>query len=106
MAEGIAAFYLRLKGYHLLGRRVRTPFGEVDLIARRGQVVVFCEVKFRKTIDKGRYAINPVSLRRVRSAAFFLLSLYTDGSEDARIDAIIIAPWRWPLHLKAISVEI
>ena len=47
-AENIAAMFLRLKGYTILDRRCRTPFGEIDIIARRGKTIVFVEVKARR----------------------------------------------------------
>ena len=46
-AEALAALWLRLKGWTILARRVRTPVGEVDLIARRGRTIAFVEVKAR-----------------------------------------------------------
>lgn len=42
--ERIAGWWLRLKGWNILDRRVRTPAGEVDLVARKGNLVAFVEV--------------------------------------------------------------
>jgi putative endonuclease len=47
-AEFLAVIFLFLKGYSILQRRYRSPFGEIDLIAKRGQTMIFCEVKARK----------------------------------------------------------
>ena len=52
--EGWAAWYLRLKGYRIVGRRVRTPLGEIDIIARRGRVTAFVEVKSRSSRPRHR----------------------------------------------------
>jgi putative endonuclease len=48
-AESLAAWWLRLKGWRILARRVRTPVGEIDLVARRGRTIAFVEVKARAT---------------------------------------------------------
>jgi putative endonuclease len=44
-AEGRAAAYLMLKGYRILARRFRTPYGEIDIVARRRNLLAFVEVK-------------------------------------------------------------
>ena len=48
LAEGLAAVMLRLKGFSIKEKRYKTPVGEIDLIARRGDLTIFCEVKARK----------------------------------------------------------
>jgi len=53
-AESLAAFALRLKGYRVLARRLRTPAGEIDLIVRRGATIAFVEVKARADPWGGR----------------------------------------------------
>lgn len=53
LSESLAAFYLRLKGYQILRHRYKSPFGEIDLIARRKDTLVAVEVKFRKKADEG-----------------------------------------------------
>ena len=97
--EAIAAWWLRLQGWRIVGERIKTPRGEVDLIARRGKTVAFVEVKARtKTIDLAT-AIDAYRLRRVAAAAEILLPKYGKGTENMRIDVILVAPWRWPHHL-------
>ena len=49
-AEGLSAWGLRLKGYRILARGFRVPVGEIDIIARRGRVLVFVEVKARNDL--------------------------------------------------------
>ena len=66
--EALAAWYLRLKGWRILARRVKTPRGEVDLIARRGRTVAFVEVKWRASDRELDTAIDPYRLRRVIAA--------------------------------------
>ena len=56
-AESLAAWWLRLKGWRILARRTRVPGGEVDLIAKRGRIVAFVEVKLRSTADAAAWAL-------------------------------------------------
>jgi putative endonuclease len=98
--EAIAAWFLRLQGWRIVGERVKTPRGEVDLIARRGKTVAFVEVKARtKRLDLAT-AIDAYRLRRVAAAAEILLHKYGKGTENMQIDVILVAPWRWPHHLR------
>jgi len=97
--EAIAAWFLRLHGWRIAGERIKTPRGEVDLIARRGKTVSFVEVKARTKRTDLDLAIHPNSLRRVAAAAEILLPRYGKGAENMQIDVILVAPWRWPHHL-------
>jgi putative endonuclease len=97
--ESIAAWWLRIKGWHIVAQRVKTARGEVDLIARRGKTLAFIEVKTRKNTAELALAIDEYRLRRVAAAAELLYPKYARGSENARIDVILVAPWRIPQHL-------
>ena len=98
--EMMAAWFLRIQGWRIVGERVKTPRGEVDLIARRGKTVAFVEVKMRsKALDLAS-AIDAYRLRRVAAAAEILLPKYGKGTENMQIDVILVAPWRWPHHLR------
>jgi putative endonuclease len=98
-AERLAAFWLQLKGWKILGRRVRTPVGEVDLVARRGRIVAFVEVKARATAEEAGWALDEWRLRRVAAAAEALAHLYARDGDDIRLDAVFIVPRRLPRHL-------
>jgi putative endonuclease len=98
-AETIAAWWLRLKGWAILARRVRTPVGEVDLVARRGRTVAFIEVKARATAEQAAFALDDYRLRRVAAAAEALAHRYAREGDDLRIDAIFVVPGRLPRHL-------
>ena len=104
-AENIAAWWLRLKGWAILARRVRTPVGEVDLIARRGRTVAFIEVKARATAAEADFALDDYRLRRVVAAAEALAHRYVEPGGDARVDAIYVVPGRLPRHLTNISLS-
>ena len=97
--ENLAAWYLRLKGYRILARRVKTPRGEIDLIARRGKVVAFIEVKWRATAAGLDLAIDDYRLRRVLAAAEAVAHRYAKPGDEQRIDVLLLAPGRFPRHM-------
>lgn len=97
--ERIAGWWLRLKGWRILARRVRTKAGEVDLIARRGSIVAFVEVKTRATAADLDHAIDERRLARVAAAAELLAPTYAEGC-DMRIDVILLAPRTTPRHIE------
>jgi len=98
-AETLAAWWLRLKGWTILARRVRTPVGEVDLVARRGRTLAFVEVKARSTAGDAAVALDEWRLRRVAAAAEGLVHRYAGADDTIRIDAMLIVPGRLPRHL-------
>ena len=98
-AETIACWFLRLHGWHILERRARVRGGEVDIVARRRKIVAFVEVKARATADSAAMAIDPWRMRRVAVAAERLAPRYVRPGDDVRIDAILVVPFRWPVHL-------
>jgi len=102
-AERLAAWWLRLKGWRILAMRARTPVGEIDLIARRGRVLAFVEVKARATEAETALALDDYRLRRVVRAAEALLPHYMRKGDIVRIDAMFVTPWRLPYHMINIS---
>jgi putative endonuclease len=98
-AEILTAWWLRLHGWRILATRCRTPVGEVDLIARRGRVVAFVEVKARRTVAGLDDAIDHYRLKRVAAAAAVLAPRFARAGDDVRIDVMLVAPWAWPRHL-------
>ncbi|HEX5182522.1 MAG TPA: YraN family protein [Allosphingosinicella sp.] len=98
-AETIAAWWLRLRGWAILARRVRTPVGEVDLVARRGRTIAFVEVKARASAEQAAFALDDYRLRRVAAAAEALAHRYVRAGDDLRIDAILVVPRRLPRHV-------
>ena len=98
-AERFAATWLRLKGWRILGTRVRTPAGEVDIVARRAGIVAFVEVKHRATAAELDYAVDDYRLRRVAAAAEVLIARFAEPGDDVRIDVILLAPRTLPRHL-------
>jgi len=101
-AETIAALFLRLKGYRILDKRYATPVGEIDLIARRGKLLVFVEVKARASLDAAAESIRRTQKNRIVRAAEAYLSRHPSYvHHDMRFDAVLIAPNTLPRHLKA-----
>lgn len=100
-AESAAALYLRCKGYRILARRARTRVGEVDIVARHGDTLVFVEVKLRATLDSGHQALHPANRKRIIAASRVLTPRYLGACTTTRIDAVLIRPWGWPEHLIA-----
>jgi putative endonuclease len=101
-AETRAAAFLLAKGYRIVARRWRSPVGEVDLVARRGGVLVFVEVKARARFDDAAEAVSPRQQRRITAAAAAWLASHPhDVNRDIRFDVVLVAPWRLPRHLPA-----
>jgi len=98
--ERIAAWWLRRKGWRILDTRVRTPAGEVDLVARRGNLIAFVEVKTRKTAAALDFAIDQRRLARVAAAAEVLMPRYAGPGDDIRVDVILLAPGTPPRHIE------
>ncbi len=97
--ENLAAWFLRLHGWRIAAMRVKTVRGEVDIVAKRGNTIAFVEVKTRRSQADLALAIDEYRLRRVAAAAELLYPRFAKGTENAQIDVILVAPWRWPHHL-------
>ena len=101
-AETRAAALLIAKGYRILARRFRTPHGEIDLVAKRRNLVAFVEVKARDNLDDAAYAVTPRQQARIIAAAQIWLMAHPEhDSYDLRFDAVLVAPRRLPRHLVA-----
>lgn len=101
-AESLAAWYLRLKGYRIIARRYRTAVGEIDLIARRGRLVAFVEVKQRPSDAEAAEAVTATGRRRIAQAAAAWLAAHPAAAAlDLRFDVVMLVPGRLPRHLPA-----
>jgi len=101
-AESRAAALLMAKGYRILAKRFRTPHGEIDLVAKRRNLIAFIEVKARASLDEAAYAVMARQQARIINAAQAWLAAHPDHAElELRFDAILIAPRRLPRHLLA-----
>ena len=99
-AETVAAWLLRLRGYRILARRYATPVGEIDLVARRGDLLVFVEVKHRSGPGEALASLLPRQQTRIaRAAAAYLQHRPGLAGCAVRFDLVAVAPWRLPLHV-------
>ena len=91
------------KGFRIAARRWRSPVGEIDIVARRGNLLVFVEVKARERFDDaaccGDRAAEAADLRRRRGLA--RRTIRTTPMRDMRFDAMLVAPRRLPRHIPA-----
>jgi putative endonuclease len=101
-AESRAAALLIAKGFRILMRRWKSPVGEIDIVARRRELLVFAEVKARGRIDDAAWSVTPRQRARIVAAAEAWLAANPDDSiRDIRFDAILVAPGRSPRHIPA-----
>jgi putative endonuclease len=99
-AESRAAALLIAKGFRILARRWKSPAGEIDIIARRRQLLVFVEVKARANLDEAAESVVPRQRARIAAAAEAWLAVHgTHGFRDMRFDAILVAPGKLPRHI-------
>ncbi len=99
-AETRAAALLMVKGYRIAARRWKSPVGEIDIVARRRNLLVFVEVKARAQVDDAALSVTLRQRRRIVAAAqAWLARNPADASRAIRFDAMLVAPWRLPRHL-------
>lgn len=100
--ETLAAILLTLKGYRVLGRRVKTHAGEIDLVARAPSgVVCFVEVKSRPLILQAVESLGPRQRARIaRAAELYLAHKPGLAARGIRFDTVMLAPGMWPKHIR------
>lgn len=99
-AELWAAWLLRAKGYRILAKRYKTPGGEIDLVARRGNTIAFVEVKARGNHTAAAESIHMRNRQRVVRAAQYYLGVHPEFAHlTVRFDALLLAWYRWPHHI-------
>ncbi|HEX3347158.1 MAG TPA: YraN family protein [Acetobacteraceae bacterium] len=90
-AESRAGAALAADGWRVLGRRIRTEAGEVDLVAEKAGVVAFVEVKSRATLAEAAFALTPRQRGRLMAAADILLAAHPEwGAEGVRFDVVLV----------------
>ena len=99
--EWLAALALMLKGYRIVALRHRTKLGEIDLIARRGDLVAIVEVKARPTLIQAMDAVGFEAQHRIEGAADLWLSRQRASARlSIRFDIVAVLPRRWPVHVE------
>ena len=104
VAEIWVLLHLLLRGYWPCAWRYKTRYGEIDLIVRRGRVVVCVEVKYRRTADGALYALQPRQIARLRRAAdHFQAQHHWAQALDIRLDLAAVSGWGRIVHLDNIG---
>jgi putative endonuclease len=99
-AEAAASALLAAQGFAIIASRVRTPLGEIDLIARRDDLLLFIEVKARAGLEAAAESVSKRQRRRIVAAAEVFLAQHPElAGLDMRLDAVLVAPGAQPLHL-------
>ena len=99
-AESRAAMLLVAKGYRIAARRWKTPFGEIDIVARRRRALVFVEVKTRERAGEAAEAVTERGKSGIVAAAEFWLAHHPDDAQrDIRFDVMLVTPGRMPQHI-------
>ena len=96
--EVLAALWLMAKGYRILGFRLKTPEGEIDLLAQRGDTLAVVEVKSRATLEAALEAVGPTQRARLRRAARAIAARRA-MRPNVRLDLVALAPGAWPRHI-------
>lgn len=103
-SEWLAAALLMLKGYQILGFRLKTRAGEIDLLARRGRTLAVVEVKRRATIEQALLALKPDQYARLLAAGRAVLRQRPSlAGHLLRIDIVALAPRRFPRHRRDVN---
>ncbi|MBA4803842.1 MAG: YraN family protein [Brevundimonas sp.] len=103
-SEWAAAVFLMLRGYQILGFRLKTRAGEIDILARRGRVLAVVEVKRRPTPEQALTALKPAQYERLLAAGRAMLRQRPGlAGHTLRIDIVALAPRRFPRHRRGVT---
>jgi putative endonuclease len=92
-SESSAVNKLRSIGYTILGRRVKTQYGEVDILAKKGKELIAAEVKQRRTLDCARSCLTMRQMSRIANALMLLISQLDEQGEQFesyRVDVLCL----------------
>jgi putative endonuclease len=99
--EVVAALWLMAKGYRILGFRHRLPQGEIDLLAKRGRVLIAVEVKARTSLEAALEAVSFSQRQRLRRALrAYVARRPRLAAAEVRLDLVALAPGRFPRHIR------
>jgi putative endonuclease len=100
-SEWLAAWALRLKGWRIVAKRFKTKTGEVDLIARKRDLIIMVEVKARARLIEAMDSVTPTAQRRIEAAGDVWLARQPDFSKlSVRYDLVAVLPRQWPVHVE------
>ncbi|VAW22830.1 Endonuclease [hydrothermal vent metagenome] len=97
----MATLYLRAKFFSIVKKNFKTPVGEIDIIAKRADLLIFVEVKMRSSKHGMAEALEAVNQRRIiRAAKYFLARNPQMADKNLRFDVIFLKPLTFPVHLR------
>ena len=100
-AEEACKVYLEQQGYTIIAHRLRTPAGEIDIVAAQDSTLIIIEVKARKDIATALESISPKQRRRIEQATLYFLSENPDYQHhDIRIDCMVALDGQPPYHMQ------
>ncbi len=99
-AEIIACWYLRFAFYHIITHRFKSPFGEIDIVAKKNNQLIFIEVKARKDTKLMDFISKRQQQRIIKAAEYFLIMYPKYQNYQVRFDAIIMNKFFWPKHFR------
>lgn len=107
VAEYLAAIFLWVKGYRILSMRYKNPKGEIDILAKKYDILVAVEVKARQNFASGANSITYSKQKKIVSSLEWLMAgrakitgLHDISKLNIRLDVILVVPWRLPQHIK------
>lgn len=100
LAEALCRVLLRVKGYRILASRLRTPLGEIDIVARRGRTLAVVEVKARADWAAASEAVTARQRGRLARAAHAYIAAHPQyAGLTLRFDVMLVTPWAVPRHI-------
>ena len=106
MAETVAALWLLVKGYQILGFRLKAGRGDIDILARRARTLVLVEVKRRETPEAALESLAPDQRARLLRAGQALLQKRRGlAGFELRLDLVAFSPGRLPRHFRGLIVD-
>ena len=92
LGEKIATNFLKKRGYRILETNYRCPYGEIDIIARHKDFLVFVEVRAKRSLGFGtpEESITPTKKEKIRASALYYCQTHTKLPTSWRIDAVAI----------------
>lgn len=92
-SEYLAILFLRLKFYDILFTRYKTYLGEIDIIAKKGNTIIFVEVKARRRLNHNYEVVNRNQINRIKRAAMSYMASRRchNKTSDIRFDLIVIS---------------
>ena len=99
LLEYVALVHLMLKGYRILGFRLKTPRGEIDILAQKGQRLAVIEVKSRTTLEAAIESVSSIQQERLWQAGLALQGRKPQLARlDLNLDLYTLVPGQWPRH--------